>query len=99
MQREGGYNEIVWKRQDKKYIKGISGYRIYRSNRADGTYKCVKQINSPKKVSWIDKKSPNKTCYYKVCAFKKKGRKKTNGVMSKYVASDDSYSMGRMGKG
>lgn len=53
LQREGGYNEIVWKRQDKKYIKGISGYRIYRSNRADGTYKCVKQINSPKKVSGL----------------------------------------------
>ncbi len=95
----GGYNEIVWKRQDKKRIRGISGYRIYRSKRADGTYKCVKQINSPKKISWIDKKPPYGTCYYKVRAFKKKGKKRIYGVMSKFVASDDYYSMAKMGTG
>lgn len=94
----GGYNEVVWKRQDKKHIKGISGYRIYRSKRADGAYKCVKQINSPKKISWIDKKPPYGTCYYKVRAFKKKGKKRIYGVMSKYVASDDYYSVVTMGE-
>lgn len=94
----GGGNEVVWKSQDRKHIKGIRGYRIYRSNRADGTYKCVKQINSKKTVSWKDSKAPETTCYYKVCAFKKKGKKKINGAMSKSVASDDYDSSWRLGR-
>lgn len=82
---------ITWKGEKSKHTKGISGYRIYRSNRAKGTYKCIKRINSKKITSWDNNNLPgNTTFYYKVCAFKKKGKKRINGAMSN-VASAQVY--------
>lgn len=79
---------ITWKAEKSKHTKGISGYRIYRSNRAKGTYKCIKRINSKKTTSWDNDNLPgNTTFYYKVCAFKKKGKKRTNGAMSDFASA------------
>lgn len=79
---------ITWKAEKSKHTKGISGYRIYRSNRAKGTYKCIKRINSKKITSWDNNNLPgNTTFYYKVCAFKKKGKKRINGAMSDFASA------------
>lgn len=79
---------ITWKAEKSKHTKGISGYRIYRSDRAKGTYKCIKRINSKKITSWDNDNLPgNTTFYYKVCAFKKKGKKRINGAMSDFASA------------
>ncbi len=80
--------KITWKAEKSKHTKGISGYRIYRSNRAKGTYKCIKRINSKKTTSWDNDNLPANTIfYYKVCAFKKKGKKRINGAMSNFASA------------
>lgn len=80
--------KITWKSKKSKHTKGISGYRIYRSNRAKGTYKCIKRINSKKTTTWTNNNLPaNTTFYYKVCAFKKKKKKRINGAMSNFSSA------------
>ncbi len=53
-----------------------SGYRIYRKDSKNGSYKLIKTINSGKTSSFSDSKVKNgKTYYYRVQMFKKSGGK------------------------
>lgn len=64
-----------------KSVAGSDGYRIYRSETADGTYKLVKTVGSAK-TSYKNKKlTTGKEYYYKVRAYCNKNGKK---VFSQY---------------
>lgn len=62
---------LRWKRNAK-----MSGYKIYRSTKKKGKYKCIKTLKSNKKTSYTDKRvKSKKTYYYKVKFYKKAGKK------------------------
>lgn len=67
--------ELSWER-----VSGADGYRIYRSDSKNGTYKIMKTVNALKYTDSGLKKG--KTYYYKVCAYAA-GKDQT-------VAGDDS---------
>ena len=74
---------LNWKPKKSRYLHGIKGYRIYRSKKENGRYKCIKQIKKKKKFQWDDKKlKTSTTYYYKVCAYQKRKKKLKNGAMS-----------------
>lgn len=53
------------------YMKGASGYQIYRSKTLKGGYKKIKTVKSPKVLSYIDKELKKQTrYYYKVRSYK-----------------------------
>ena len=62
---------LRWKRNAK-----MSGYKIYRSTKKKGKYKCIKTLKSNKKASYTDKRvKSKKTYYYKIKFYKKAGKK------------------------
>lgn len=62
---------LRWKRNAK-----MSGYKIYRSTKKKGKYKCIKTLKSNKKTSYTDKRvKSKKTYYYKIKFYKKAGKK------------------------
>ena len=62
---------LRWKRNAK-----MSGYKIYRSTKKNGKYKCIKTLKSNKKISYTDKRvKSKKTYYYKIKFYKKAGKK------------------------
>ena len=64
--------KITWRKEDL-----TTGYKIYMSNKKNGTYKCIKTITS-KKITDYTKKglNPKKEYYFKVIAYKAVGDKK-----------------------
>lgn len=74
---------LDWKEKKSKYLKGIKGYRIYRSEKEHGTYKCIKNIKKKKTFSWTDsKRKSGKLYFYKICAYQKRKGKTKNGSKS-----------------
>ena len=54
-----------------KKIKGVNGYKIYRSTSRNGSYSLVKTITKAKTVKWKNKKLQKKrTYYYKIVSYK-----------------------------
>ena len=54
-----------------KKIKGVKGYKIYRSTSRNGSYSLVKTITKAKTVKWKNKKlQKKKTYYYKIVSYK-----------------------------
>ncbi|MGN0293834.1 MAG: fibronectin type III domain-containing protein [Lachnospiraceae bacterium] len=54
-----------------KAVNGASGYRIYRADTKNGTYKYVKDITSGKTLTWTNSGlTKGKTCYYKIRAYR-----------------------------
>ncbi|MCH5265227.1 MAG: Ig-like domain-containing protein [Lachnospiraceae bacterium] len=77
---------LNWKPEKSRHIKGIQGYRIYRSSQKKGKYKCIKQIKKKKTFQWSDTKRKSETTYYyKICAYQKKKKKTKNGAKSEVV--------------
>lgn len=69
---KGGKKKVTLKWKKNKYA---TGYKIYRSTKKKGKYKCIKKIKKAKTVSYTDKKvKKKKTYYYKVRAYKKNGK-------------------------
>lgn len=74
----GGKLVLKWKKS-----KNADGYVIYRADKKKGKYKKVKVLNGAKKTSFTNKKlKKKKTYYYKVCAYRKEGKKKVYGSCS-----------------
>lgn len=74
----GGKMKLKWKK-----VKGASGYEIRRSYKKNGKYKKIALIKKGKKVNFTDAKiKAKKTCYYKVRAYRKVGKKKVYGPYS-----------------
>lgn len=66
-------------------VEYADGYRIYRATSKNGTYKSVKTITDPEKLSWKNTKlTKGKTYYYKVKAFVLNGETKSFGSYSSY---------------
>jgi len=66
-------------------VEYADGYRIYRATSKNGTYKSVKTITDPEKLSWKNTKlTKGKTYYYKVKAFVLNGETKSFGSYSGY---------------
>lgn len=83
---------LNWKEKKTKNLRGIKGYRIYRSEKENGSYKCVKNIRKKNTFSWTDtKRQSGKTYFYKICAYQKRKGKIKNGSKS-FVASAKTYS-------
>ena len=64
-----------------KKVKGASGYQIYRADRRNGKYRCVKTQKTTKLISKTQK--AGKTCYYKVRAYRNVNKKKVYSSFSK----------------
>ena len=70
--------KISWKSVSK-----ADGYVIYRSNAIRSGYKKIKTIKGTKNTAYIDKKlKAKKGYYYKVRAYKKKGKRTSYGAYS-----------------
>lgn len=83
---------LDWKEKKSKNLRGVKGYRIYRSEKEHGTYKCIKNIKKKKTFSWTDsKRKSGKKYFYKICAYQKTKGKIKNGSKS-FVASAMTYS-------
>lgn len=75
--------KLRWDKNSPKKRKGIQGYKIYRSTAANGKYVMVKQIKNKNATSWTDTGlEQGKTFYYRIRAYGKVGKKKTNGAYS-----------------
>lgn len=68
---------VSWKK-----IKGVKGYKVYISNKKKGKYKQAADIKKAKKVKCTIKLAGKKTCYIKVRAYKKNGKKIVYGKYS-----------------
>lgn len=78
-----GQIRLDWKEKRSKNLRGIKGYRIYRSEKEHGTYKCIKNIKRKKTFSWTDsKRKSGKLYFYKICAYQKRKGKTKNGSKS-----------------
>lgn len=74
----GGKLVLKWKK-----VKNADGYVVYRAEKKKGKYKKVKVLNGAKKKSFTNKKlKKKKTYYYKICAYRKAGKKKVYGSYS-----------------
>lgn len=74
----GGKLVLKWKK-----VKNADGYVVYRAEKKKGKYKKVKVLNGAKKTSFNNKKlKKKKTYYYKICAYRKAGKKKVYGSYS-----------------
>lgn len=68
---------LKWKKN-----KYADGYKVYRSTKKKKGYKCIATLKGKKKVSYTDKNvKSNKVYYYKVRAYRKKGK---NTIYSGY---------------
>lgn len=57
---------LTWKK-----VAGANGYKIYRADKKNGTYKAVKTVSKASAVSYADKKlKTGKTYYYKIKAYR-----------------------------
>ena len=66
-----------------KKVRNADGYVVYRADKKKGKYKKVKVLNGARKISFTNKKlKKKKTYYYKVCAYRKVGKKKVYGSCS-----------------
>ena len=66
-----------------KKVRNADGYVVYRADKKKGKYKKVKVLNEARKISFTNKKlKKKKTYYYKVCAYRKVGKKKVYGSCS-----------------
>lgn len=66
-----------------KKVRNADGYVVYRADKKKGKYKKVKVLNGDRKISFTNKKlKKKKTYYYKVCAYRKVGKKKVYGSYS-----------------
>ena len=66
-----------------KKVRNADGYVVYRADKKKGKYKKVKVLNGARKISFTNKKlKKKKTHYYKVCAYRKVGKKKVYGSYS-----------------
>lgn len=64
-------------------ISGASGYRIYRANSKNGSYKLVKTIKKGSSKTWTDKSvKKKKGYYYKIAAYQKKSGKTYSSAKS-----------------
>ena len=76
---EGTGAQLKW-----NAVAGASGYRIYRSQTKNGTYKRLKTIGSSTTLKYSNLKlTKGKTYYYKVTAYRKVSGKKIEGLYSK----------------
>lgn len=83
--------QLDWKEKKSKNLKDIKGYRIYRSSKEKGTYKCIKNIKKKSTFTWTDNKRKSGTEYfYRICAYQKKKGKLKNGAKS-FVVSAKTY--------
>lgn len=66
-----------------KKVRNADGYVVYRADKKKGKYKKVKVLNGARKISFTNKKlKKKKMYYYKVCAYRKVGKKKVYGSYS-----------------
>ena len=66
--------------------KSITGYKIYRKDSKNGSYKLVKTITSASAASWTDKSvKNNKGYYYKIRCYKTVSKKDYNGSYSSEI--------------
>ena len=73
--------KLTWKK-----ISGASGYKIYRSTSADGTYKRVKNITSASTLTYTDSGlTAGTTYYYKIRAYRTVDGKKGYSEYSKLL--------------
>lgn len=64
-------------------VSGASGYKIYRANSKNGSYKLVKTIKKGSTKTWTDKSvKKKKGYYYKLVAYQKKGGKTYSSAKS-----------------
>lgn len=64
-------------------VAGADGYEIFRSTKADGTYKMIKNVKKGKTTSYTDKKKKSGTTYYyKMRAYRNVKGKKLYGAYS-----------------
>lgn len=64
-------------------VKGANGYKIYRSTKKSGGFKCVKTIKSGNTVKFVNKNlKKGKNYYYKVRAYRTVDGKKVYGAYS-----------------
>lgn len=64
-------------------VAGADGYEIFRSTKADGTFKMIKNVKKGKKTSYTDEKKKSKTTYYyKIRAYRIVKGKKIYGAYS-----------------
>lgn len=77
----GGYNraKITW-----RAVNGATAYQLYRSTSKNGTYKYVKTTTAKSYTN--TGLSTGKTYYYKVRAYRLKGRKKVHGSFTPAAA-------------
>ncbi len=68
---------VSWKK-----IKGVKGYKVYISDKKKGKYKQAANIKKAKKVKCSIKLGNKKSCYIKVRAYKKNGKKTVYGKYS-----------------
>lgn len=68
---------VSWKK-----IKGVKGYKVYTSDKKKGKYKQAVNIKKAKKVKCSIKLGNKKSCYIKVRAYKKNGKKTVYGKYS-----------------
>lgn len=74
--------KITWSK-----VPDATGYKVYRSESLNGTYKRIATLKGAKKVSYKDKrKSCGKTYYYKVKAYKTVNFKKYHGTSTSAVS-------------
>ncbi|MFQ9514891.1 MAG: Ig-like domain-containing protein [Eubacterium sp.] len=70
-----------------KAVAGASGYRVYRSDSLNGTYKRIKKIKSGLKLKYTDKNViKGRTYYYKIRAYKTINGKNVYGKYSKKIS-------------
>lgn len=75
-----GYNSIKlsWNK-----LSNATGYKIYRADKKDGKYKCIKTISDKGTITYTDKKlTINKNYYYKVAPYKSSTIGKKSRVVS-----------------
>ena len=75
-----GYNSIKlsWNK-----LSNATGYKIYRADKKDGKYKCIKTISDKGTITYTDKKlTINKNYYYKVAPYKSSTIGKKSSVVS-----------------
>lgn len=68
---------VSWKK-----IKGVKGYRVYTSQKKKGKYKQAANLKKASKVKCTIKLGNKKSCYIKVRAYKKNGKKIVYGKYS-----------------
>lgn len=70
---------ITWKQ-----IKGASGYKVYRSEKKNGTYKEIVSLSGKKSNTFTNRKlTKGRTYYYKVAAFRNVSGRTIYGTQSK----------------